>query len=734
MQRGICHSVLKGYIASTITANGESTLRHFILLFCLLTIVFLPLAAQSKEPDSYVKVRLLAERTNVKGGDEILIGTEQSIYRGWHTYWKNPGDSGSVPDIQWELPDGAQVGGVMWPAPYKLPYGPLLNYGYSGSVILLQSLKLPETIPDGPLILVADVEVLVCKDVCIPEFGSYELVLNDPQRPEENNSEYLKAAAQKLPQDVLWDATFEESAEGEEFVMSVTPGDPSVFEGLTAKNVAFYPEEWGLVNNAAPAAIEINNGTIVWRQPRGDRKLSALESAYFVMVRQQSDGIRTSYRLMAHNPAAIRAAEAALLAKENTPSTAAGQTTIFTALVLALLGGVILNLMPCVFPVLSIKALSLVKISKKSPKLARRHGWAYTLGILASFGVIAGLLIAFKAAGAQIGWGFQLQNPLVVGGLAYLLFLIGLNLLGFFDVKTSFGNVGSKLAQGDGLTNSFFMGVLATLVATPCTAPFMAAAIGYALVQPALVAMLVFLTLGFGLALPYLALAHIPKWHKKLPKPGVWMERFRQFLAFPMFASAAWLVWVLSQQAGAIGTLMILMGIIALGFALWLLRISTAKNAHRMILSVMAAVALIVALVLIPSKTVMKEPGAVQEDAAAFGEVFSHEKLDSYLAGKDPVFVEMTAAWCITCKVNHAVALNKQGTKDLFAQNSVKYLVGDWTNQDPEITRYLNEFNRSGVPVYVYYAAPDGTGKRPDPEVLPQILTPDIVRSAVEGE
>ena len=706
-------------------------MRNFVILLAFILSVLAPGSLQAKEPDSYVKIRLLAERTKVQGGEEILIGTEQSIYSGWHTYWKNPGDSGTAPDVQWEMPKGFEVGPIMWPAPHKLPYGPLLNYGYSKNVVLLQSLKLPETLPEGPIILVADVEVLVCKDVCIPEFGSYELVLNDPQSMDENNTAYMRSTIDKLPQDVLWSASFEE--DGDEFVMTVSPEDPAVLEDVEAKSLIFYPEEWGLVDNAAEAEVKIENDNIVWRQPRGDRKLNAIQNADFIMAQAQPNGSRQSFRIMAQNPVAQEAA--AIPGAEQPPPMpgAAGATTLLGALGLALLGGIILNLMPCVFPVLSIKALSLIKISKKSPKLARRHGWAYTLGILASFGLIAGVLIALKAAGAQIGWGFQLQNPLVVGGLAYLLFLIGLNLLGFFDVKTSFGNVGGKLAQGEGLTNSFFMGVLATLVATPCTAPFMAAAVGFALVQPAIVGMLVFLALGFGLALPYLALAHAPNLQKKMPKPGVWMERFRQFLAFPMFASAAWLVWVLSQQAGAIGTLMILMGVTALGFAIWLLRISTAKNAHRMILSVLAAIALIVALALIPSKTLMERQPDAAKAPAAFGEVFSHEKLDFYLEGSDPVFVEMTAAWCITCKVNHAVALNIQATKDLFSQNGVKYLVGDWTNQNPEITRYLNEFGRSGVPIYVFYGAPDETGKRPEPRVLPQILTPDIVRGAVEG-
>ncbi|MEM6781925.1 MAG: thioredoxin family protein, partial [Pseudomonadota bacterium] len=325
-------------------------------------------------------------------------------------------------------------------------------------------------------------------------------------------------------------------------------------------------------------------------------------------------------------------------------------------------------------------------------------------------------------AGAQIGWGFQLQNPIVVGGLAYLLFIIGLNLMGYFEFGQGMGNVGNKLTQGNGLGSSFFTGILATLVATPCTAPFMAGAIGFALTQPAIVNLAVFAALGLGLALPYLALSFAPALQKVMPKPGAWMNTFKQALAFPMFAGAIWLVWVISKQAGPTGVLQILTGMGVIGFGIWLWGVTKSKAAKAFTLLLFA----ISAFMLVMPTAQMVDSAAVSEEAKEFGEVFTPETLNTLLAeSDDPVFVEMTAAWCITCKVNHATSINIPSTKKAFAENNVQYLIGDWTNQDPEITKFLNSFGRNGVPIYVYYAARNAqTGQRPEAQVLPQILTP----------
>ncbi len=675
----------------------------------LLLVLLIPFTARAAEAEKNVQMRLVAERGQVKPGDEIWIGIEQVIRPGWHTYWKNPGDSGTAPRVTWDLPAGFTIGDVQWPAPHKMPIGELTNYGYEGEVVLLQKLKIPSALSAAPLQLSADIEILVCKEECIPEYGTYELVLNGPDSDAEDNAAYFEKAAAKLPQVAPWKAMYREM-DGD-FIITL----PDTVGAL--KDAAFIPADWGLVtNNAKPAAAghEI-------KQKRGDRPLANLNDISGLITYSEA-GTHKAYEFTA-------AKESMAIPGEPAP---AGPSFI-KILIYAILGGLVLNLMPCVFPVLSIKALSLVKISEKHPRLAQLHGLSYTAGVVLSFLAIAALLIALRAGGAEIGWGFQLQNTTVVTLIAWLLFVIGLNLCGLFEISGHIGNVGNKLTQGDGLKNSFFTGILATLVATPCTAPFMAAAIGAALVLPPIGALTIFAALGFGLAAPYLALAYAPSLQKKLPRPGAWMETFRQLLAFPMFASAAWLLWVLSQQAGSMGVFGGLMGLVFIAFGIWLLRHTPKKKYWRYKVRILALASFIFAFMMIPAAEMM--PAGGEAAASALNEQpFTPEKLQETLNGKDPVFVEMTAAWCITCKVNHATSLNVTSTKKVFADHNVQYLVGDWTNQDAKITEYLNSFGRNGVPIYVFYGAPDASGKRPEPKVLPQILTPGIVANYITGQ
>ncbi len=693
-------------------------LIKFLSVLVLSLSVLSPALAQESKPDQYVKIRLLPERNVVRGGDDIMIGIEQSIYPGWHTYWINPGDSGAAPRIEWALPDGSSIGDIHWPAPDKIPYGPLMNFGYSDNVILLQKLSLPKDIPVGPITLTARVEILVCKDICIPEFGEYELVLNDPLAPKEDNNAYLMAAQRKLPVPVPWNAAYD--VQGENVVLKLETGSAAILENIEPGSFDFFPVEWGLISNPGKMKMEIRGGDLILTQLKGERSLNELNSVPSVLAFTNSAGERQAVSFIAAHGD---------IARVKTASAASG---LVKALLLALLGGLILNLMPCVFPVLSIKALSLAKAAEKEAAHVRLSGLSYTAGVVLSFVAIAAGLIALKSAGAGIGWGFQLQDPLVVALLAYLLFIIGLNLTGVFEISGHFGTLGDRLTQGTGLTSAFFTGVLATLVATPCTAPFMAAAVGYALIQPAFVALSIFAALGLGLALPYLILSFVPALQRVLPKPGAWMETFRQFLAFPMFASSVWLVWVLSQQTDAMGLLHILIGLVMLAFGFWLLNHSPGKITARSIVQILAALAFLSAAALLPFGDKKNEPARVE--SLSFGEEYSPARLANLLLSDEPVFVEMTAAWCITCKVNHAVAINTQEIKSLFAKKNIRYLVGDWTNYDESITDYLNSYGRSGVPIYVYYGPRDiVTGERPEAKLLPQILTPGIVAEAVNS-
>ena len=418
---------------------------------------------------------------------------------------------------------------------------------------------------------------------------------------------------------------------------------------------------------------------------------------------------------------------------EATPSAASvaaeGGMTLLYAVISALIAGVLLNFMPCVFPVLSIKILHLTEQKAETPRRVRLHGVAYALGILACFTILAGVLHGLRAGGAEIGWGFQLQSPLMVATLAFILFALGLSLSGILTIGASLTRVGdSSLLQRGGLSGSFFAGVLATVVATPCTAPFMGASIGFALVQPFVVGLAVFLALGLGLALPFLVLAFVPGLQRLLPRPGRWMETLKQLLAFPLYATVAWLIWVLSFQVGAAGLLAALAALVLIAFGAWTYGLSQGRgNVSGRALQGMAAVSVagVVALAIV---TDLNQPAGMNMEAAsskAGSEAFSQQKLDMLLASGQPVFVNMTAAWCITCLVNERTALSTDAVREVFAGKRIAYLKGDWTNRNPEITRLLEKFGRSGVPLYVLYR-----GGR-EPVVLPQILTQSLVLDAL---
>ncbi len=664
-------------------------------------------------------VRLLPEKTTLKGGETVTIGIEHEIEPGWHIYWLNPGDSGIAPRIQWKNPD-IKAAPIQWPTPKKLPLGPLTNFGYEGNVVLLQDITLPEKLPDGPLKISATLDLLVCHEICIPESHEVSFFINDgPDNDDENYyaTNAIERARTFLPLDMGWATTMAE-ADGD-LIVTVNSDTPSAFTNL--KSIDLFPEEWGLILNTQKTRTDKKVSTLTLHHARGDRALADVPVSKLVIAYDDAQGQRKAVRV-------------STLAGAGDPA-ASANIGFIEAILFALLGGIILNLMPCVFPVLSMKALSLAQMKDKEIGIARKHGIAYTLGILACFALIAGILIALKAGGAQIGWGFQLQHPSITLFLAYLFFVLGLNLSGYFDIDLGLSNAGQKLTAHSSLSGSFFTGALATLVATPCTAPFMGVAMGYALIQPYYIAITIFLALGFGLAFPYLALTFIPAVRHILPKPGAWMERLRQFLAFPMFASACWLIWVLSQQISHMGQFAALLGMLAIAFGIWLWKYRPAHIAgHLFYTTVVIACLAFVISTFFTMRPIENNP-ATEIEKSQNWEDFSQTKLQEYLQDDDPVFVNMTAAWCITCKVNEKVALNTENTRALFAANKIKYLKGDWTNQNPEITAFLEEYDRSGVPLYVYYGPRlEKHGVRPEPVVLPQILTPGLVENAITSK
>lgn len=674
------------------------------------------LALVAPAQDHNVAVRLLPGKTGVKSGETITVGIQQQIRPGWHTYWFNPGDSGAIIRIKWSGADGIEAKPIQWPIPHRLPMGPLVNFGYEDEVTLLQDITFPE-VSGEPQTITANIEILVCNEICIPENLTETFTINGDEEPV---PAAIELARTKLPIDMGWQSAMTES-DGN-LIVTIATDTPNAFNKL--KSIELYPEEWGLISNPDKTSAKKDEGHLILTHKRGERDLSDAPISNLVVVYEDAAGARKAVRVSGAADDAVAAHQKSIVQETG---------GFVKAIFFAFLGGLILNLMPCVFPVLSMKALSLVKLKDKDLAKARMNGIAYTVGILACFTVIAGILLLLKAGGAQVGWGFQLQHPAIILFLAYLFFTLGLNLIGFFDFNFKFINAGQSLTQKTGMTGSFFTGVLATLVATPCTAPFMGVAMGYALTQPALISMLIFLALGFGLALPYLALTFSPPLRHILPKPGPWMETFRQFLAFPMFASACWLLWVLSQQIDHMGELFAFFGMLAIALGIWFTGKQPAKKWGRLVVLALAFLSFGFALSTFFTirQAETKTADQITLESEDNWEGFTRAKLDDYLKGNDPIFVNMTAAWCITCKVNEKVALAIDSTREIFEKNNVRYLKGDWTNQNPEITNFLEEYGRSGVPIYVYYGPRMGSGARPDAVVLPQILTPGIVQDTI---
>lgn len=714
-------------------------------LFLLIGLVLLGFAPQSyalDEKGPYTSVTITPSGNKVKAGETLTMAITVNMVDHWHIYWSNPGDSGIPVDLEWDTSQNIKVKDIKWPIPDKIKIDFLANYGYYDQVTLLQDITFPESLPEGKIDLKTKVNILVCKEICIPESHEVLLSLNDPVGFEKDHSEIIKAAEKSLPDALNGEFTYREKDGFLLIKLALEDADRLMLED---ESLEFFPLDLGMIYHAADPQIYVEEDVIWIAHERGQQALPLKENLSGLLAIKGQKNTQSAYEIklirdnnldhevpvLSEDPAQDEA-EFSYEFSANAPQ--ADQITFISAILFALLGGIILNLMPCVFPVLSMKALSLVKISEKEASLARKHGISYTLGILMSFLVIAGVLLIFKNAGLLVGWGFQLQNPVIVSALAYLLFLIGLNLMGFIEISSRFGGLGQGLSQKAGLSGTFFTGVLAAIVATPCTAPFMAAAIGFALVQPALISLSVFMALGFGLALPYLFLCYVPAACKALPRPGAWMESFRQFLAFPMFASAIWLIWVLSMQKGGSGVLYLLSGMLFIVFAIWIAKIAVSTSFKKQLRSIIFILALIMpfmCLIWVNNAPMMSVHGAEEYQ---FGEKFSREALNEVLTTTDqPVFVEMTASWCITCKLNHAVAINVASTKKLFHQKKIRYFIGDWTNYDGEITEYLESFGRNGVPIYVYYPPADkDSGQRADPVLLPQLLTPNILKQAIE--
>jgi thiol:disulfide interchange protein DsbD len=637
---------------------------------------------------------LITNSDSVVPGGHVRVALRLRLADGWHTYWHNPGEAGVPTEIAATLSPGATAGPIDWPAPGRITEGPITTYGFTGEVIL----PLGVTLAPGVSAVSGTVSAhwLVCKDICVPEEASFPIALEAGTGAPSAQTPLFRAHDQAVPRPSPWDATI--AAEGTLFVRGRELRPDTVIDAW------FIPDTSGQIVDDAAQLLSVRNGgfTLGLRLAKGFDPAAGLHGV--LSVRDRS-GLHTDVAL------------AAPAGPTPTPS-----VPLVRALVFAFVGGLILNLMPCVFPILAMKAVGFAAGLARGK--ARAHAVSYTLGVVIAFICVALALLVARSAGVAAGWGFQFASPVFVAAMAWLLFGVGLNLSGVFRVGGSIAGAGSGLAAQEGHSGSFFTGALAVLVATPCTAPFMAVAIASGLAAPPPVTVLIFATMGLGLAAPYLALSTIPALARIIPRPGPWMEVFRQLLAFPMYGAAVWLLWVVSEESGSAGVLGVATGFALLGFAGWSLGVAQNSNLrHRRFGWVGAGLAgALVVAVLAGIGTAAPAPTGKQD-----AEAFTPARLAALRAEGRPVFVDLTAAWCVTCLVNERVAISNETVQRAFAARHVAYLKGDWTRQDPQISEFLREHGRDGVPLYLYYGPHAAAA-----EVLPQILTETTVLDAVD--
>lgn len=638
----------------------------------------------------HVQVELVADTTTLAAGQDATLGVRFIPENGWHVYWRNPGDSGEAPSVNWTLPAGFQAGEIQWPAPERIPVGPLINFGYAGAVLLPVALDVPANLGGTNVVLRAHARWLVCNpEECIPGEMPLSLELAVGSAPAPSTSAPLFAAArQQLPSapPTSWRLAARTDSEN---VLLLVDG----FSDSLSQPPVFFPYSREAIEPSAAQEVEASRDGFALSLRRWPQShATALEGVLRLGTRAYAIAV---------------------------PIAVAGFN--FQPLVLAFVGGLLLNLMPCVFPVLALKGLSLVSLAGEGRRRARVHGLLYWLGVIVSFWILAGALLALRAAGEQLGWGFQLQSPVVIAGLAALFFWMALILLGVSSVGASIMGVGNSLTTGDGYRSAFFTGVLATIVATPCTAPFMGAALGYALVQPAPVALAVFTSLAIGLAAPYVMLTFMPALMRLLPRPGAWMETLKQLMAFPLLATVVWLVWVASLQGGPAAVLATLSILLLLGFTAWMTSRSTTVVAR------MASALAVLAAVIVGATVAPSASGPVGASALVW-EPYSPVRVEELVRQGKPVFVDFTAAWCVTCQVNKKLVLETEIVAAKMRAVGIATIRADWTRPDADISRALQQFGRDGVPLYVLYS---GRANDP-PRILPQILTTQIVITELE--
>jgi len=718
-------------------------LRRLTLLLTglLLALIAGPAAAQTvagPQATARIEAELVPLSQWAAPGSTAVVAVRQKIQPGWHTYWRNPGDSGGATTLDWTLPDGVRAGDIVWPVPERQRLLGLMNYGYSDTVYLPVPVEIPATArPGTTLALTVRALFLVCSaEMCVPD--ELTLGLDVPVREgaaplNARHGTAITGVLERAPRPA--GITARSALENGVLTLSAAGGPLS---GRDPGPSYFFPFDGGVIDHpAAQTGAWGPQGLTLRLQPGGDTLATGL-SGPVGGVLVTAGG---AFEILAEPGPALAgtAGSGDLAAVVDTgpagPDAGFRPLVFLQALLFAVLGGLILNLMPCVFPILAMKAASLATAAHE-PRHARRDGLAFLAGVLTTFLLLAGVLLALRAAGEAVGWGFQLQSPPVTAGLALLMLAVALNLSGVFHIGAGLQGAGSgPLARLPGGVGAFFTGILAVVVAAPCTAPFMAFALGAALVMPWPMALLVFLGLGLGLALPFVAVSLSPRLLAKLPRPGPWMERLRGLLAFPMYATALWLAWVFSRQTGDEALALLFAAGVLLALGAWL--VGTGQGAqisglagrlHRAVGVVVLALAAATALLLVVLPKPAPVAGAGTTPAGPVATAWSEAAVAAARAGGQPVLVNFTADWCVTCKINERTSLGSPGVKAALEQANAVYLVGDWTLRDDAISAELQRHGRSGVPLYLYYAP-----GADEPRILPQLLTEGVVVEALKG-
>jgi len=732
-------------------------------------LLLLPVGGHSQSPvggageGAHTSVELVADVQSVKPGLPFTVGIRMTMDPGWHTYWKNPGESGLETSVQWSLPEGLSAGEIAWPLPEKtIESGDILTYGYVHENMLLVLMTPSSALKPGSRVtLKAEVSWLECEKTCVPGSASAELTLPvSPDNPSADHRSLFEKYQTLIPR--AWDesAGFTLSSKADKGVvelrLAAKPGNTFVASADGAPD--FYP---GPADALTIGRTEVKAGSeeVVMRIP-----VSAPESVTHkatvrgVIAYRFEGGERRGVQvevplgmefLKGLSGGGSPVPEKGLLDRTFETGQAAGSQQPFVLYILfALIGGVLLNVMPCVLPVIALKVFGLVRMAGDHPRQVKRLGWFFSLGILASFLLLAAIVIALKIAGQQVGWGFQFQEPLFVIAMSAVVFAFGLSLFGVFEIRlpgAAVAGVSTAISrkgnEAGGTTASFWEGVFATILATPCTAPFLGSALGFAFSQPAWVILLIFGAVSFGMALPYLLLTAKPAWMKFLPKPGEWMETAKQFMGFLMMATLIWLLYVLGKQLGMEAVIWTAAFLLTVGIACWAVgRFATLTASRRKVAMTWVVAVVLVACGylwflegvlnvrgLIAGEPTTEESGALQADRIAW-QTFSLAGLETDLKDNRAVFLDFTAEWCLTCKVNEKTVLSHPRVIEKFKTSGIVPVRADWTNRNQEITRLLAKFGRSGVPLYVLFPA----GRPNQPIVLPEVITPGMVVEAIE--